>query len=185
MGGQLWAVPREATAKHMATLTLGLTPWGGVTQLRQQPLLASTVLWPAPHSPPTMIRQPRAWRSAPYLRCHIQPAPHSPYDGYLLALAVGYCATYSHLGTWSHRVLCLAPFLPHAVSQRSACTGLASSALARWGIKWELHDQAIHNQVFHWRGLWDPDKNVWAVRSKRYVTKLVQDMKCTNRAALL
>ena len=39
------------TAQHMATLTLGLAPCGGVTQLRQQPLLASTVQWLAPHSP--------------------------------------------------------------------------------------------------------------------------------------
>ena len=40
MGGQLWAFPRGATTQH---ITLMLAAWSGVTQLRPQPLLASTV----------------------------------------------------------------------------------------------------------------------------------------------
>ena len=49
-----WAVPWGGPM--FATRTLGLTPRGGVTQLRQQPQLASRVQWPTPHSPPTMVQ---------------------------------------------------------------------------------------------------------------------------------
>ena len=54
---------------------------------------------------PQWFRQPSAWQSVPYLRLCIQHAPHTSaslgYGGWLLPPL----ATYSHLGTWSHRVL--------------------------------------------------------------------------------
>ena len=59
-------------------VNFGWSPWGL--------LLNTWLLYYGPHPIcPTMVTQPRAWRSAPYLRLRIQLAPHSPYDGYLLA----------------------------------------------------------------------------------------------------
>ena len=47
----LISLKKAGTAQHMATITLGLTPCSEVTELRQQPLLASKVQWPPPHWP--------------------------------------------------------------------------------------------------------------------------------------
>ena len=69
------------------------------------------------------------------------------YGGRLLP----HLATYSHLGTWSHRVLCLTPFLPHTVngtySQWGACSGWVSSHLLDGELRYCLVETVFNGNL--------------------------------------
>ena len=83
---------------------LGLTPSGGVTQVKQQPLLASRVHDPH-HISPTM-RPPRTWWCAPYLKPCIQLAhTNHPYDGSICCMAVSSCLSLLSLAIWAHGLM--------------------------------------------------------------------------------